>query len=96
MKTATPPVLVADDNPVNQKLISRLLSAKGHSATVVGDGRQAVDALKAERFDVVLMDVQMPVMGGLEAVPRRRAAMGSEQADPGEAGAVETKDALFR
>ena len=60
-------VLVAEDNAVNQKLASSLLQRAGHVGVVVPNGRDAVAAVKRERFDVVLMDVQMPVMGGFEA-----------------------------
>jgi len=60
-------VLLAEDNLVNQRLGARILEKVGHEVVVVGDGQQAVDALAAEEFDVVLMDVQMPNMSGLEA-----------------------------
>jgi signal transduction histidine kinase/CheY-like chemotaxis protein/HPt (histidine-containing phosphotransfer) domain-containing protein len=60
-------ILVAEDNAVNQKLASSLLQRAGHVAVIVPNGREAVAAVKRERFDVVLMDVQMPVMGGFEA-----------------------------
>ena len=60
-------VLVAEDNPVNQRVIVRLLEKYGHAVTVTGDGRQALQALDREAFDVVLMDVQMPEMDGFEA-----------------------------
>ena len=61
-------VLVAEDMPVNQLLAVRLLAKQGHEAVVVGDGRQALDALEGGGFDLVLMDVQMPVLDGLEAM----------------------------
>ena len=61
-------MLLAEDHPVNQKLVARILETEGHRVTIVGDGRKAVDALVAGDFDVVLMDVQMPVMDGFEAV----------------------------
>ncbi|MBV8266129.1 MAG: response regulator [Planctomycetaceae bacterium] len=61
-------VLVAEDMPVNQTLAVRLLAKLGHEAVVVGDGRQALDALEGGGFDLVLMDVQMPVLDGLEAM----------------------------
>ncbi len=69
-------VLLVDDNPVNLKLAARLLEREGHAPTLAGDGRQALEALAAEPFDIVLMDVQMPVMDGLEATAelRRREA----------------------
>ena len=60
-------VLLAEDNVVNQRLAVRLLEKQGHMVLVVGDGIQALEAMEGARFDVVLMDVQMPVMGGVEA-----------------------------
>jgi signal transduction histidine kinase/DNA-binding response OmpR family regulator len=60
-------VLLAEDNSVNQKLASRLLEKRGHHVTVVCDGQVALDTLERESFDLVLMDVQMPVMDGFEA-----------------------------
>jgi CheY-like chemotaxis protein len=66
-------VLVAEDNATNQKLVLALLKQRGHHAEVVGNGRLAVEATAAEGFDVVLMDVQMPEMGGLEATAAIRA-----------------------
>jgi PAS domain S-box-containing protein len=60
-------VLLVDDNKVNQKLAARLLERRGHRVTVVGDGRAAVTAVAAGGFDIVLMDVQMPGMDGIEA-----------------------------
>jgi CheY-like chemotaxis protein len=58
---------LAEDNPVNQKLISRILSKTGATVTLVPDGEQALHAALERRYDLVLMDVNMPVMGGLEA-----------------------------
>ncbi|HKV05041.1 MAG TPA: response regulator [Candidatus Acidoferrales bacterium] len=60
-------VLIAEDNSVNQLLITRLLEKRGHRVVVTANGRQALAALEKERFDLVLMDVQMPEMDGLEA-----------------------------
>jgi signal transduction histidine kinase/CheY-like chemotaxis protein len=61
-------VLLAEDHPVNQKVAVRLLERLGHSVIVAPDGAQALVALRADRFDVVLMDLQMPEMDGFEAV----------------------------
>ena len=60
-------VLVAEDVPVNQELVRLMLAPLGCDVTVVGDGEQAVDALAGGGFDLVLMDMQMPVLDGLEA-----------------------------
>ncbi len=67
--SATPlRVLLVEDNPVNQKLASRLLEKMNHRVTLAENGKVALIALRNGGFDLVLMDVQMPVMGGLEAV----------------------------
>ena len=60
-------VLVAEDNPVNQIVIRGILEKGGHSVTVVSDGRDAVSAIERGAFDLVLMDLQMPRIDGLEA-----------------------------
>jgi PAS domain S-box-containing protein len=67
-------ILLAEDNPVNQLLATRLLENAGHIVVLARNGKEAVDLLSAGAFDVVLMDIQMPVMGGLEAIERIRAA----------------------
>jgi CheY-like chemotaxis protein len=60
-------ILVADDFVVNQRLLQRMLEKLGHHVTVVANGQEAVDVSATETFDLVLMDVQMPVMDGLVA-----------------------------
>jgi PAS domain S-box-containing protein len=59
--------LVAEDNAVNQKLIARLLEKRGHSVVLTQNGREALEAMKQQHFDIVLMDVQMPEMDGFDA-----------------------------
>jgi len=60
-------ILLAEDHPANQILAVQLLTKRGHAVTVAENGKEAVDRLAAEDFDVVLMDVQMPVMDGFAA-----------------------------
>jgi two-component system sensor histidine kinase/response regulator len=73
-------VLVAEDNTVNQVLIVRLLEKLGHTSFLAGNGEEAVRAYETQVFDVVLMDVQMPVMDGLAATAAIRER---EARDPG-------------
>jgi two-component system, sensor histidine kinase and response regulator len=60
-------ILLAEDNPVNQRVAVGLLKTQGHNVTVANNGRSAVDAFAKEHFDLILMDVEMPEMDGLEA-----------------------------
>jgi PAS domain S-box-containing protein len=66
-------VLLAEDNAVNQTLAVRLLEKRGYSVIVAGNGLEAVEAFENNQFDVVLMDIQMPEMGGFEATAAIRA-----------------------
>jgi signal transduction histidine kinase/ligand-binding sensor domain-containing protein/DNA-binding response OmpR family regulator len=66
-------ILVADDNAVNQMILERLLGKLGHLVTVAINGQEAIDRVSSETFDVVLMDVHMPVMDGLASTAAIRA-----------------------
>jgi PAS domain S-box-containing protein len=65
-------VLLAEDNPANQKLMVSLLEERGHSVVVVNTGMEALSVLKSKAFDVAVMDIQMPEMSGFEAVAQIR------------------------
>jgi CheY-like chemotaxis protein/HPt (histidine-containing phosphotransfer) domain-containing protein len=73
-------VLLAEDNVVNQRLAASLLRRRGHKVTIAANGREALAAVTAQPFDVVLMDVQMPEMGGFEATAAIRALETQRQA----------------
>ena len=60
-------VLLAEDNPINRRVAERLLQKKGHSTALASNGREALERIRAERFDIVLMDVQMPDLDGYAA-----------------------------
>ena len=65
-------ILVAEDNVINQKVISKILESAGHRPVLVQNGEQALDALGRESFDLVILDMQMPVVSGLEVVKIHR------------------------
>ena len=65
-------ILLAEDNLVNQRLAVKLLEKQGHTVVVANNGQEAVDTLDREKFDLVLMDMQMPLMSGIEAAVRIR------------------------
>ena len=66
-------ILLAEDNEVNQRIATAMLESRGHRVDVVGNGREAVDAVQKKLYDVVLMDVQMPELDGYSATERIRA-----------------------
>jgi two-component system sensor histidine kinase RpfC len=68
-------ILVADDNPTNREVIGRILERSGHAATLVNDGEQALDALERHTPDLVILDRNMPGMGGIEALQALRLMM---------------------
>ncbi len=78
-------VLVAEDNPVNQRLLSRMLEKRGHSVALAYNGREALEAWEREKFDIALFDVQMPEMSGIEATEAIRAR---EREEAGQSGAA--------
>ena len=96
LKKAGLKVLVAEDNIINQRIIVGLLSELGHRGVVVADGEKALRCLAKLSFDVVLMDVMMPVMDGIEALIQLRSLeaangkrlpviMATAHAEPGDA-----------
>lgn len=75
-------ILVAEDNPVNQKLVVALLTKHRHSVALVENGQEVLSIANEEKFDLILMDVQMPIMDGLQATKKLRATGGLNQETP--------------
>ncbi len=92
-------VLVADDNPVNALIARTWLERAGCAVSVVGDGAAALDAVRQGQFDLVFLDLRMPVLGGIAAARRIRALPGPVSATPlialtADAGEAERAEAM--
>lgn len=72
MSAVTYKILLVDDNPMNLDLASRLLKKKGHEVTTAENGKEAIDLYLKNNFDVILMDLDMPVINGIEATQQIR------------------------
>ena len=75
-RRAAPRVLVAEDNPINIEIMTAYLAAGGYSSTFVRDGQAAIEAVVTGEYDIVLMDIQMPVVDGMMATKGIRALGG--------------------
>jgi adenylate cyclase len=71
--TAAGSILVVDDDPVNRRLLARTLETLGHDVVTATDGREALDALRAQEFDIVLLDIVMPELDGMAVLERIKA-----------------------
>jgi len=70
---------LAEDNRINQKLMSSVLGRLGYRPDIANNGMEALDALRRQRYDLILMDVQMPVLDGISSTKRIRAELPSEE-----------------
>lgn len=75
-------VLHVDDDPMNLRVVQEILGAFGHDAVMACSGQEALDRLACEAFDIVLLDIHMPGMTGVEVVQRLRASTGPERDVP--------------
>jgi two-component system sensor histidine kinase RpfC len=75
-------ILVAEDNRINQQVIERMLTSVGHQVTLVANGEEALDALAETTFDLVLLDLNMPLLGGVDTVKLHRFASGGREDPP--------------
>ena len=82
VSSSTARILVAEDLPMNQTIIEALLRSAGHDVTLVNNGREALDAVRKDNFDLVFMDMSMPVMDGLAATRAIRELEGRGQKVP--------------
>lgn len=75
-------ILLAEDNPINQKVVKKILELQGHQIVVVSHGQDAIDLLKAETFDLAILDLQMPDIGGIDIIKAYRSMQKQEPAIP--------------
>ena len=75
-------ILVVDDSPTHRMVARRILERRGHRVSTAGSGREGIDAVQAHRFDVVLLDLWMPGMGGFEAAAAIRATEDRDERVP--------------
>jgi two-component system sensor histidine kinase RpfC len=75
-------ILLAEDNPINQKVVKKILQLQGHHIEVVSHGQDAIDLLKEERFDLAILDLQMPDIGGIDIIKAYRSMRKQEPEMP--------------
>lgn len=75
-------VLHVDDDPMNLRVVQEILGAFGHQAVMACSGKEALDRLSLEAFDLMLLDIHMPGMTGIEVIEQLRASAGPERATP--------------